>query len=230
MTELVLVELEEGIGELVLNRPAKRNSLTGPFVNELAAGLESLSSNADCKVIIIRGNGGYFCAGLDLKAFAEDPPPAWRAQFKNDWMNFHNDIFNCPKPVLGALESFAIASGSALAFACDFLVVGKNSFLHVAEVERGLMAPINTAWLSIRYSYASALKILVQGQRYYGDELVSLGIADRCVDDVEVVQATRELGRRLAGFDPRVVQSMKRSLCRAKGLDNFLTIVEQISR
>ncbi len=230
MTELVLVELEEGIGELVLNRPARRNSLIGPMVNELAEGLRSLSSNADCNVIIIRGNEGYFCAGLDLKAFAEDPPPAWRAHFNSDWLNFHNDIFNCPKPVLGALEGFAIAGGSALAFACDFLVVGKNSFLHVAEVEKGLKAPINTAWLSIRFSYACALKILVQGQRYYGDELVDLGIADRCVEEVDVLQATRELGRRLSGFDPGVVQSMKRSLCRAKGLDNFLTIVEKISR
>ena len=71
MTDLAEVIMENGVGELILNRPAQRNSLTGPLVWELQAGLESLGRDEGCKVIIIRGAEGYFCAGLDLKALSQ---------------------------------------------------------------------------------------------------------------------------------------------------------------
>ena len=227
--ELIITQLHDGIGELVLNRAAKRNSLTGPLVDALDAGVRQLSADGNCRVIILRGNEGYFCAGLDLKAFAEEPPPEWRAHFQDDWIKLHNDIYNCPKPVLGALEGFAIAGGSALALACDFLVVGKQSFLHVAEVEMGRLAPINLAWLSIRFSHSLGLKMAVLGQRYYGDDLVSMGIAHQAVEDGEVVKVTRELGRRLADFDQPSVQSLKASLRRAHKMDNFLQVLGRIN-
>jgi enoyl-CoA hydratase/carnithine racemase len=228
MADLVLVEINDGVGELILNRPAQRNSLIGPLVNALNDGLQQLANDQDCRSIILRGNEGYFCAGLDLKAFAEDPAPAWKAHFQEDWATFHNNVFNCAKPIVGALEGFAIAGGSALAFACDYLVVGKKSFLHVAEVERGLQAPINLAWLSIRHSYALALKMAVLGQRHYGDELVALGIANSCVDDADVVAEARTLAQRLAGFNPTSVQGLKQALLNVKAPTDFLKVVQKI--
>jgi len=67
MTELVRVIVENGIGELVLNRPQQRNSLIGPLVWEMQSGLEKLEKDEGCNSIVIRGEQGYFCAGLDLK-------------------------------------------------------------------------------------------------------------------------------------------------------------------
>jgi len=150
MTELVKVLLDEGVGQLILNRPQQRNSLVGPLVWALEAGLTKLSEDPSCNVIIIRGAEGYFCAGLDLKALTADPQPQWRETFQQDWIRFHRLVYLCDKPIIGALEGFAIAGGSALAFACDFLVVGKQSFLHVSEVERNMMAPVNILWLKLR--------------------------------------------------------------------------------
>ncbi len=228
MSEMVLIEIENGVGELVLNRPHRRNALIGPLVAELHAGLDELSRTGACRAIIIRGAEGYFCAGLDLKAFSEDPAPDWRASFQDDWASLHRAIFACPKPILGALEGFAIAGGSALAFACDFLVAGRGAFLHVAEVERGMAAPINLAWLTIRFSQALALQMAVLGERHYGEDLHRLGIAIRVEDDDKVLPVTRELGRRMAGFDPRAVQTLKGSLRRAAALDDFDQVLAEV--
>ncbi|MEH6557982.1 MAG: enoyl-CoA hydratase/isomerase family protein [Oceanicoccus sp.] len=211
MTELVKVEQHGGVGELVLNRPQQRNSLIGPLVWELTEGLQILMADTDCHVIVIRGAEGYFCAGLDLKAFSADPVPEWKSEFQQDWMNFHRQVFACDKPIIGALEGFAIAGGSALAFSCDFLVVGETSFLHVAEVERGMMAPINIFWLSVRYSYQLALKMALLGERHYGAELVRLGVADRCVADAEVVTVARAMAARFCEFDTGNTQLLKRA-------------------
>lgn len=228
LEELVIVSVDDGIGELVLNRPQRRNTLIGPLVDQLDAGLQQLIDDETCHVILIRGAEGYFCAGLDLKAFSEEPAPAWRVDFENAWTNFHCDVFNCRKPVIGALESFAIAGGSALALACDFLVVGRQAFMQVSEVEMGRMAPMNLAWLSLKFSHTLAMRMAVIGQKTYGEDLLRLGIATDCVDDTDVLSTTRALGRRLADFDAGTVQTLKTSLCRASNMDDFLQRIERI--
>ena len=229
MTEkLIMTNLENGIGELVLNRPDKRNSIIGPLVTEMDKAIQEMVASDSCNVIIIRGEQGYFCAGLDLKAFSEEPAPPWRETFQDDWTKLHNTIYNCPKPIVGALEKFSIAGGSALAFACDFLVVGKGAFLQVAEVEMGLAAPINVAWLNIRYPHALGLQMAVLGERTYGDELLRLGIANQCVEDDQVLKVTRELGRRLADFNNDAVKKLKAGLRRTKEMGDFLQIVQEI--
>jgi enoyl-CoA hydratase/carnithine racemase len=225
MAELVLVELHGNRGELVLNRPERRNALIGPLVNQLHEGLNQLMSNPECHVIVIRGAQGYFCAGLDLKEFAAVPAPEWRERFANDWAEFHCAIFDCPKPILGALEGFAIAGGSALAFACDFLVAGKKSFLHVAEAERGMQAPINIAWLQLRFEYSKAMRFAQLAERFYGDELVGQGVALESVEEDQVLSRTREIADRLAGFEPGSTSRIKASIRKARGIDDFRQLI-----
>ena len=218
MSELVITELENGIGELVLNRPQQRNSLTGPLVMALQKGLEYLLENDDCRVIIIRGQNGFFCAGLDVKAFFQEPEPAWKASFTNDWTKFHRTVFYANKPIIGAIEGFALAGGSGLALACDFLIIGEKAFFHVLEVERGMLAPFNVFWLSVRFSYRIALKLALLGQRLSGQELVDLGVADQCVPDDRVLFTAREMAERFAGFDAKNTQQLKKSI-RSGSLD-----------
>jgi enoyl-CoA hydratase/carnithine racemase len=228
MTELVIVKIDNGVGELILNRPERRNSLIGPLVWELQSGLESLEEDDNCKAIMISGAKGYFCAGLDLKAFASEPAPEWKGQFQKDWATFHRTIYHTNKPIIGALEGFAIAGGSALALACDYLVVGNKAFLHVSEVERNMMAPINIAWLTIRHSYHVGLKMALLGERHYGEALVRLGIADRSVQDEEVISVAREIATRFAEFESTNVQRLKGTLRRCSQRQDFDVLLETI--
>ncbi|MFT4797968.1 MAG: enoyl-CoA hydratase [Candidatus Azotimanducaceae bacterium] len=220
MTE-VIVRHSEGVGQLILNRPAQRNSLTGPLVVQLKSGLDSLLSEPDCKVIIISGAEGYFCAGLDLKAFSADPEPLWKAEFSDRWADFHETVYEADLPIIGALQGFAIAGGSSLALACDFLVVGESAFMHVSEVERNMLAPLNVFWLTRRYPYQVALRMALLGRRLTGSELVDAGIAECCVADAEVLQTAQLMADRFAGFEVSNLKALKRSIKNSYAGDSF---------
>ena len=100
--------------------------------------------------------------------------------------------------------------------------------MQVSEVEMGRMAPMNLAWLSIRFSHTLAMRMAVIGQKTYGEDLLRLGIATDCVDNSEILSTTRALGRRLADFDTGAVQTLKASLRRASSMGDFLQRVERI--
>lgn len=225
---LVIVERDGPRGELILNRPEKRNALIGPLVQELKAGLESLVADESCHVIVIRGSGNAFCAGLDLGEFAADPAPPWRANFQKDWASYHIAAFNCEKPIVGALQRFAIAGGSGLAMSCDFLIAGDGAFLHVSEVERGMMAPMNVAWLTIRFGAARAMELTLGAERTYGPDLVRMGLAVKSVPDDQVLEATRTFADKLASHNPASMAKAKKAIRHTSGFTDFAAVVADL--
>lgn len=215
MSELVVIErVGERIAHVVLNRPERRNALTGPLADQLGEALEQLNQDDAITVIVIRGAGNAFCSGLDLKEFAKDPQPDWVPNFRSKWLRVHRALFESDRIVIGALEMAAVNGGAALALACDFLVAGKHAFLQVGEVQQGMAAPMNMAWLRLRFDEALAGRLALLGDRVAGDELVRLGIAHSVVPDAEVLGAVAELAERLAQHDPSGVRRIKASLRR----------------
>lgn len=233
MGEYTLIERQGARGELVLNRPEKRNAIIGPLVEELIAGLAELSADDSIHSILIRGAGGTFCAGLDLDAFSADPPPPWRAEQPRLWATFHAALYECPKPTVAALERAAIAAGSALALACDFLVVGETARLAVPEVKMGISAPVNIVWLVAKWGPALALEMAVSGRTYSGRELMEKGIVHRCVADDQVLTEARALADSLAENNPLAVAAIKRTIRTLVGGDDFrarLQTAQQVGR
>jgi enoyl-CoA hydratase/carnithine racemase len=215
MADSVLLERQlERVAHVVLNRPERRNALTGPLADELAETIEALNVDDDISVLVIRGAGGAFCSGLDLKEFAADPAPAWVPEFGAKWQRVHRALFDSEKVVVGALERAAVNGGAALALGCDLLVAGEQAFLQVGEVQQGMPAPMNMAWLRLRHSEALAARVALLGDRIAGPELVRLGMAITCVPDDEVVQAADQLAGRLASHDPSGIRRIKVSLRR----------------
>ncbi len=223
-TDVVRVDRADGVGELVIDRPERRNALNGAVVEGLQAGLQSLVADPSVRVVVIRGEGGTLCAGLDLKELAASPPPPWRAGFGDAWATFHMDIWRSDKPIVGALEGAAIAGGAALAFACDFLVCGHRSRLQVSEVARGMIAPLNVAWLVAKYGHARAVDLVVGAASLSGDDLWRLGIAAAVVDDPHVLSAARELAGRLAAHDAGAVARSK-AMIRSTAATDFPALV-----
>ena len=186
--------------ELVLDRPERKNAITGPLGRDLAAGLAEIEANDRIEVVLFRGEGGAFCSGLDLKEFNADPAPEWLAEFQDIWRDAHRALFECKKPIVGALERYAINGGAALALACDLLIAGRGAFLQVGEIQIGMAAPYNLAWLALRHPESVAAKLAMVGRRYDGDELVAMGVAVESVDDDRVVERATELAETLTGY------------------------------
>jgi enoyl-CoA hydratase/carnithine racemase len=199
--------------EVVLNRPERKNAITGPLGQALSDCLAEANENDAIQVLLLRGEGGAFCSGLDLKFFNADPAPDWLGDFQQIWRAAHRALFDCKKPIVGALERYAINGGAALALACDLLVVGREAFLQVGEVQMGMAAPYNLAWLALRHPESVAAKLAMVGRRYSGDELVELGVATECVADEEVLERAQarcaELGGYPAGAGARIKTVMR---------------------
>jgi len=202
----------EGWAEVVLARPERKNAITGPLGMALATALRDLDADDAVRVVLLRGSGGAFCSGLDLTAFNEDPAPPWVAEFPRIWRQAHNALYELRKPLIGALERYAINGGAALAIACDLLVAGETAFLQVGEAQLGMAAPYNMAWLALRHPEAVAARLALVGRRYAGPELGTLGIAHEVVADDGVLEKAQALASRLAGYPPGGLMRIKSGL------------------
>jgi enoyl-CoA hydratase/carnithine racemase len=207
---------EGGVAEIVLNRPARRNAVTGPLAERLHAEIVAATEDDDVAVLLIRGAGGAFCSGLDLGEFRADPPPDWMPDFSGLWLDVHAALYDCPKPIVAALERFAINAGSALALAADLLVAGEQAFLHVGEIQMGMAAPMNTAWLRLRHPESVAARLAIVGRRYPGPELAAMGVATEIVADDAVLDRARELSATIAGYPLSGVRAIKATVIRGR--------------
>lgn len=212
--QVLVTELGDGVLELVLNRAERKNAITGPLVDALRDALRDAAANDEVRAIILRGEGGAFCSGLDLKEFNADPRPAWLPQFQPGWRALHEQLFAFDKPVVCALERYAINAGAALALSADFIVTGEAAFLQVGEVIQGRPAPMNLAWLRFRFGDALTRRVVLLGRRMAGPELVRLGIALESLEDSSVLSRARELAAELAAMPPSGIAATKAALRR----------------
>lgn len=214
--EHVIVNANESdsFAEIILNRPHRRNAVTGPMVEELISAFENINANPEVSVVVLRGADGAFCSGLDLKEFGAEPAPEWKSAFPTRWRQLHCLIFDSPKIIVGAIEGAAINAGSALALACDISIVGHSSKLQVGEIQRGMAAPMNLAWLRLRHSEAVAARLTLLGDPIIGPDIVSMGIAHICVDDSQVVSHAQEIAAQIGSYKSDGVTKMKQSLRR----------------
>nr|MBF0684328.1 enoyl-CoA hydratase/isomerase family protein [Pseudomonas sp.] len=205
----VLYEAHEGWAEIILNRPDRRNAIEGTLAQELGDTLRAVAADDTIRAIVLRGAGGAFCSGLDLKAFAAEPEPSWKAGFGPYWDEVHSLLLEIRKVVIVALERYAINAGAALAIAGDLMICGEGAYLQVGEIQVGMAAPRNLAWLALRHSEAVAARLCLLGDRVPADELLRLGIATEVQADDRVVGRAQELAQRIAAYPPSGVAAVK---------------------
>jgi enoyl-CoA hydratase/carnithine racemase len=215
MTEdLVQTGTEGAVRTITLNRPERKNALTGPLVVAMQSALDDAIADESVNSILIRGAGGALCSGLDLKEFGADPQPEWVSGFAQQWAGFHLAMYNCPKPTVCALERFAINAGSALALSTDFIVMGEGAFLHVGEVLMGRAAPMNLAWLQLKGGRRLITELAILGRRMDAGWLERNGIVHRLVPDEQVGQAAMELATELSELPGETTALMKAEIRR----------------
>lgn len=206
---LVLVHEHDGWSEIVLNRPERKNALTGPLANDLIDALEAVAENELTRVVTLAGAGGAFCSGLDLAEFGAEEPAPWVAGFGELWDRVHELLFALPQPVITAVERFSINGGSALALAGDLCIVGESTFVEVSEARLGMAAPKNLFWLKQRHSESVIARLTLIGDRVPAPELMRLGLATEVVADDHVVTRARELANQLAAYPAGGLRSIK---------------------
>jgi enoyl-CoA hydratase/carnithine racemase len=205
----VLATRHEGWGEIVLNRPDRRNALAPETAKALRECLSDLLAGG-ARVLLLRGEGGTFCSGLDIDLFQGGAGAAWAA----DWTGFHRDLHACPAVVICALERYAINAGAALALGSDLMVAGEGAILTVGEAAIGMHAPMNLAWLRLKAPEAVAAQLALGAGRMAGPDLHRLGLAWALVPDAEVHDHARAAAIRMAGWPAGTLAGIKAALRR----------------
>ena len=208
---VVLVERRDRVLLITLNRPEARNAVNRALAGAVAAALDELDGDAALSVGVLTGAGAGFCAGMDLKAFAAGELPDVPGR------GFAGITGRGPvKPIVAAIEGFALAGGFEVALACDLIVAARGAKLGLPEVKRGIVA-VGGGLLRLprRVSYHVAMELALTGDPLLAERLYELGLVNRLVEPGETVAAALELAARITPNAPLALDASKRILQQA---------------
>jgi enoyl-CoA hydratase len=209
----VLTEERAGVLLVTLNRPEQRNAVNGAVAEGIAAALDRLDAEPALRVGVLTGAGKGFCAGMDLKAFVQGERPHAGDR------GFAGIVQRPPaKPLIAALEGFAVAGGFEIALACDLIVAARGTRLGIPEVKRGLVAAGGALLrLPRRIPYHLAMELALTGDFLDAERGHAVGLVNRLVEPGEAVDAALDLAATIAANGPLALAASKRILVEAPG-------------
>jgi enoyl-CoA hydratase len=205
VSDEVLVERRGVIQVITINRPAAKNALNAAVAEAVAAAVDELDAADELRVGVLTGGGGTFSAGMDLKAFLRGESPSIEGR------GLCGITMTPPrKPLIGAVEGWALAGGFELLLACDLVVAARTAKLGVPEVKRSLVARAGAALLlPQRIPYAIALELLLTGEPVSAGRAAEIGLVNRLTDEGGALDGALELAATIAANGPLAVAATK---------------------
>jgi len=217
--ESIIVEIgDDFVAEITLNRPNNLNTFNFPLATELGQALHELDSDPKARVIIIKGAGKAFCAGIDVSDFFDKSVMEYR-----DWMISMEHplvlISRLNKPVIAQVHGVAAANGAGLVAAADLAVAGENARLGLTAINVGLncVGPVIPVTRSV--GRKRALELLFYGDLISAQEALSMGLINRVVPEADLDRETRNWSAILAQKSPVALQIAKQAFYSAADLD-----------
>ncbi len=210
--ENILMEIEGGIGVLTLNRPEKRNALDPKTWEEIQAAVRQCRPDKQVKVLIITGAGGKaFASGADIGALRQRPALETLESISQDVLN---EIENLNKPVIAAIDGFALGGGCELAMACDIRIATGRSKLGQPEVNLGLIPGAGgTQRLQRLVGIGKAKELIFTGDIISATEAKSIGLVNQVVENPEdLMSRAREMARKICAKGPVAVAVAKAAI------------------
>ena len=218
----VLVEQRDRILIVTINRPKAKNAVNAAVANGLAEAMDRLDGDPGLSVGIITGAGGSFCAGMDLKAFARGELPIVEGR----GMGFTERPPD--KPLIAAVEGFALAGGTELALATDLIVASKDSAFGIPEVKRGLVAGGGGLLrLPERIPYAIAMELALTGDSLPAARAHELGLVNVLAEPGTALDEAIALAEKIAANGPLAVAATKRIIVESRGWSRDTMFADQ---
>ena len=202
----VLTERRDGALVIVLNRPRARNAVNLAMAQRIAAAVEELDADDALSAGVLTGAGGAFCAGMDLKAFAAGEMPAVEGKG-------FGGLAQAPpeKPLIAAIEGFALAGGFELALACDLIVAARDAWFGIPEVKRGLIAAAGgLIRLPNRIPYHLAMELALLGEPVGAERAAQIGLVNRLTEPGGALEGALALAGTIAANAPLALRASKR--------------------
>jgi len=202
----IIVERRHGVQVITIDRPEQRNAMTLSVGIAIASALDELDKRSDLTVGVITGAGGTFCAGMDLERFVAGERAAVPGR------GFGGLTERPPaKPVIAAVEGYALAGGFEMVLACDMVVASTSAKFGLPEVRRGLVARVGGLLrLPHLIPRALAMELILTGDILSAQRAAELGLVNRVVPDGQALAVALELAKAIAANSPLSVVTSKR--------------------
>lgn len=219
MTDLVRLDVEDGIGTILLQRPPM-NALCAQLGEELGALLPEVTERSDISAVIVHGGPKVFAAGADIKEMA-DLDLAGMTSYGRHLQDFTNALAALPKPTIAAITGYALGGGFELALCCDFRIAGASAKVGFPEITLGVIPGMGgTQRASRLVGPARAKEIIFSGRFVGADEAHAMGLVDQVVPEGEdVYAAARAWASRYVGGPAMAYAAAKQVIDRGLEVD-----------
>ncbi len=210
----VLVDFEDGIAWITLNRPEKRNAINPAIVYEMVAVLDALEGDERAQVLVITGAGDAFSSGQDLKEYFRDVdtgPPLERERLYRanaDWQ--WRRLMHYPKPTIAMVNGWCFGGAFQVLLGCDLAVADEEAMFGLSEINWGIIpAGIVTKAVAMALAQRNALYYIMTGDTFDGKRAAEIGLVNFAVPKAELKERTRALARKLMEKNPFVMRAAK---------------------
>ena len=204
-SENIIVERQGHIGVITLNRPDDMNTFTIPFARELNDALLEMETDEQVRVVVVKGAGKNFSAGISLYEFKDKDHRHYRHLIR--LMDEHNHtLANMKKPVIASVKGYALANGAGLVFACDLAVASEDAKFGTTAINVGLICLGPAVPLARSVGRKKTLGMVLTGDIISATEAERLGLINRVAPEDELETATMELAEKIAAKNPHSVR------------------------
>lgn len=219
----VLVDIDNGVMTITLNRPKAKNAVNKALAVAVAKAIDELESNDELRVAIITGADGTFCSGMDLKAFVTGEMPMVEGRGFAGLTEYR-----VSKPLIAAVEGYALAGGFEVAISCDLIVTADNAKFGIPEVKRGLAAAAGgLVKLPKQIPSRIAMELALTGDFITSQRAYDLGLVNEVVPAGTALEAAKALAAKIAANGPLAVAASKRIVSSAQDWDSSVMFKEQ---
>jgi len=217
--QTILLEEQEGVATITLNRPDVLNAQNNPMRLELVDAFSRLRGDGGARVIVVTGAGERaFSAGADIREFLEPPVPT-RFREERKRLDYRGEMDRCPQPIIAAIRGYALGGGLELALACDIRIAAEDAQLGLTEINLGIIpGGGGTQRLPRLVGRGKALEMILTGARIPAAEALRLGLVERVVPAAELMPAAQALARSIADKAPIALRYAKEAVVSGLGL------------
>jgi len=218
---------QSGVRTISLNRPGSLNAMNRQLIDDVARAFDDANDDAPTRVIVFTGNGRAFCAGDDRREHSHPENEKEARDLVDAIQRATRSISFGAKPVVGAINGWAVGGGFEWAINCDFPIWAESARAFFPEVSLGVFVTGGvTTLLPALVGLNKAREMLFLGRRYEARELLGMGVAWRVVEDDRLIDEANRVARQLADLPAGSVQAMKRVLnsCYSGDIETALSL------
>jgi trans-feruloyl-CoA hydratase/vanillin synthase len=219
----VLVEFENGIAWVTMNRPEKRNAVSPALAAEMLQVMNALEIDPRCKVMVLTGAGDAFSAGMDLKEFfretdAMSPPEREQIIRTNAQWQWRQLMFY-PKPTIAMVNGWCFGGAFTPLVACDLAIAAEDAVFGLSEINWGIIPGGNvTRSVVAAMNLRDAMYYVMTGETFDGRKAAAMGLVNEAVPKTRLRARTRELAKVLLGKNPTVLRAAKAAVRAVQGM------------